>query len=829
VFGDPYGISNHIINRMKAKQFHCVYITPGERFAQLAEDHYTIVFGNKQHYEKVLNMVESFQGIVHMSSLNYAWKGTGVTAEQIESHQIYGSIGFLFLYQALAARKLVRMPGITIVTNGMQAITDNDVAHPIHRPLWGLAKVMMNECSELSIKYFDLHAEPSARQMDDIVIELISPHEGENEIAFRDGRYVPRLLMPSEEISVTVEQKGFRSNVTYVITGYGGIAFEFIEWMISKGARNFALISRSGKITGSMRSRIAALNESGCTMKVFSADVSNYQELKNVFEKVELSLPPLGGIVHAAGTIKANSLTSVNAQELLYILNPKMKGAWNLHLLTQHKVLDCFILFSSAAALIGLSGQGSYVAANAFLDGLAYMRRSLGLPALSVNWGVIRDAGMVANDPELERYAKEEGFTPVTMPRAMEVFDRIYQQNYTQIGIMKLDLTRLSIYYSQLSARGYFKSLLRTAESVGNNVQPVPGRLSHHLSREEKNASLLECLIKEVSTVTRVSSERIKPLMTFKELGLDSIMAIQLRNKLESTFGLKLSVGMFWNYPSIGEYASFASRLISESQTVRSEEKQPSKWLVIPRPNPAARCRVFCFHDAGGDSTLFSGWEDLLGNQFEVVAIELPGRGKNLYSEKSLQLPELVIQLKKELRTHLDKPYLFFGHSMGGLIAFETARALRHESVVQPELIMLSSVPALGTYSEQDIDFENLSNSILGRKPIDAAIRKSVLRLLEDDLRMISKYRYQPDEPLTTGLIVIRGYGDQRVNDEQAKKWIGETSNYFKVITRPGGHRYIIEDSTFLTSLIGKVWMQKQNNDLVVENTDQVAISILTV
>jgi surfactin synthase thioesterase subunit/acyl carrier protein len=396
---------------------------------------------------------------------------------------------------------------------------------------------------------------------------------------------------------------------------------------------------------------------------------------------------------------------------------------------------------------------------------------------------------------------------------------------------MKLDIARLSIYYSQLSARRYFKSLLRTVQSSScNNAQPVSGSLPHHLSREEKIASILECIIKEVSGVTRVSFERIKPIMTFKELGLDSIMAIQLRNKLEKIFNLKLSVGMFWNYPSVSEYSSFVFSLISENQTVKVPEKPgeepPSRWFVIPKPNPSAQCRIFCFHDAGGDSTLFSGWEDLLGNQFEVVAIEFPGRGQNLSPEKPLQLPELVHQLKKELHPHLNKPYFFFGHSMGGLVAFETARALRYERARQPELILLSSVPALSTYSEHDIGFENLSLSILGRKPVDAAIRKAVLRLLERDLRMISNYHYRPDEPLATGLIVIRGFDDQRVNDEQAKKWMEETSSSFRVITRPGGHRYIAEDGIFLTSLIRKAWVQKQKENLTGEEPEAIAISV---
>jgi surfactin synthase thioesterase subunit/acyl carrier protein len=379
----------------------------------------------------------------------------------------------------------------------------------------------------------------------------------------------------------------------------------------------------------------------------------------------------------------------------------------------------------------------------------------------------------------------------------------------------------MATYYPPLAKSNYFKNLLKPMKNPPrpNGEASYPW---HDLTTTDELISAIQhFLIKEVSRITRIAPARIKPMMTFKELGIDSIMAIQLRNRLGDTFALNLSVGMFWNYPSISEYACFIHHLLGEYQISGAlKTTLNSKWLAIPKKHPSAMFRIFCFHDAGGDSTLFSGWEDLMGDTFEVVALELPGRGQNSEEEMPLSSEDLVEQIKEKLRPYLDKPYLFFGHSMGGLLAFETARALRYEGLQQPELMVLSSVPALSTYVEQDIEFENLSAEIPNLRTMDADIRKSVLSLLKNDLRMIRSYRYIAGKPLNLDLLAIRGSGDSRITDEQVKQWKDETTGLFKVVTRPGGHRYIKEDSYFVTSLISSEWslMRGQTGALNSEN-----------
>src|SRR5688500_7074699 len=131
--------------------------------------------------------------------------------------------------------------------------------------------------------------------------------------------------------------------------------------MIAQGARHVALVSRTGEAAPEVQQRMNVPRSHGCRFKILLADARNHAALSRVFGEIDLSMPPLRGVIHAAGVIEARSLTDLRVEEFLRILNPKVRGAWNLHLLTQHRQLDCFIMFSSASALIGLSGQGSYV------------------------------------------------------------------------------------------------------------------------------------------------------------------------------------------------------------------------------------------------------------------------------------------------------------------------------------------------------------------------------------------------------------------------------------------------------------------------------------
>jgi surfactin synthase thioesterase subunit/NADP-dependent 3-hydroxy acid dehydrogenase YdfG/acyl carrier protein len=689
-----------------------------------------------------------------------------------------------------------------------------------------MAKVMFNELTQYKCRYVDLSANPSMEELDQLLEQLLDTESHEQEVALRGvHQYVPRLGVYRENDSHSVEPRGFTASGTYLITGFKGLGFVFVEWMIRQGARNFALVSRSGDVSHDIQEKIEVLKQQGCTFNIFRADAGVYSEIKTVIDQIESSMPALRGVVHAAGLIEARTLTDLNQTELLRILNPKVKGAWNLHLLTMQKSLDCFILFSSASTLIGLSGQGSYVAANAFLDTLANSRQRMGLPGMSINWGVIKDVGMVANKEALEKYARAEGFEPVSMRDAMDVFHAIYDSQHTQIGIVRLHPETMANYYSSLSQTPYFKGLLGKETIVQAKETRLLDKLAAAKSTEERIVMLEDLVTQMVSKIVKTPPSRIKASMTFKGLGIDSLMAIQLRNMLEKNIDMKLSVAMFWAHPSIHEYAMFLANSLAEQLLIKTMEDQSAQavrsnldhWFVRHGDSVNAKVRLFCFHDAGGDASLYHSWPEVLGNEIEVVAVEMPGRGKRMKEAAYSDLSVLISDMIPVMLPLLDKPFSFFGHSMGGLVAFEITRALKKTHNIQPRDLFISSTPGLTTYTLREVDHtlhvEELATIFphLHRDAIaDDELHRYLIDLMRGDLRLLGGYRYVETEPINVPITVIHGDADERVRSDQALAWKKETSSNFTVITRPGGHRYIDHDRAFLGNLLRKTCLNTQ-------------------
>jgi surfactin synthase thioesterase subunit/acyl carrier protein len=367
-------------------------------------------------------------------------------------------------------------------------------------------------------------------------------------------------------------------------------------------------------------------------------------------------------------------------------------------------------------------------------------------------------------------------------------------------------------YYSDLAGTGYFKGLIASESTVEPDKTDFMENFHSLLSPEERIDQLEKLITMYVARIAKSSPSQINTTMTFRRIGVDSIMAIQLRNLLEKTLNLKISVTTFWSHPSIKEYALFLNNTLP-GQPQKDAERQASglsdlKWFVIPRPNPHAAVRLFCFHDAGGSSSLYHSWENKLDDTMELVLVELPGRGKRFSEKMYADVRDLILDLKPVLTPLLDRPFAFFGHSMGSLIAFEMAQTLRKVGL-GPIALFISSSPALDVDFKQEVDphrneeelsdmFPHIANASAG----DKEWHRLLVDLLRSDLQLLNNYRYEKDDPLTIPLVVIHGEEDTGIKKYQAEAWCKETLGTCKVIQRPGGHRYIEHDDEFLIKLV---------------------------
>lgn len=302
-------------------------------------------------------------------------------------------------------------------------------------------------------------------------------------------------------------------------------------------------------------------------------------------------MPPLKGIVHAAGVIITQLVSDFKKEDFYKTTAPKINGGWNLHQLSQNYNLDLFVLFSSASTLLGQTGLGIYVSANAFLDSLAYYRQVNGLPAIAINWGTMSDAGMLTMIDDLEENANQGGYASMRMTEAMSVFEMIYHQNYARMGIMKLDINQVFKFFAVLANSNFLNELKTTETKDAISTSKLIDKLSN--TPKNDRIEILEDFIKEhVANVIKSPVDRLTTNASFKELGIDSLMAVQLRNAIDRDLGTKLTVTAFWKHPTISDYAEFLLGKISDTIQTSSatteeanEERTDSTETIKPEEN----------------------------------------------------------------------------------------------------------------------------------------------------------------------------------------------------------------------------------------------------
>ena len=256
----------------------------------------------------------------------------------------------------------------------------------------------------------------------------------------RSGKHVGKVVLALGENRLAAKATKVRSQATYLITGgLGALGLHVACWLAEQGATHLALVGRSGE-SPERRQAVGELEQAAVEVRVFAADVSQPGAIERVLSELAASMPPLRGVVHAAGMLDDGVVQRQNWPRFERVLAPKISGAWRLHTLTADVDLDFFVCFSSAASLLGWAGQGNYAAANAFLDALAQHRRAVGLPALSINWGPWRTLGMAASLGERERARlAESGLGAIDPAEGLAVLGELLETDEPQVAVLPVD------------------------------------------------------------------------------------------------------------------------------------------------------------------------------------------------------------------------------------------------------------------------------------------------------------------------------------------------------------------------------------------------------
>ncbi|HXH92323.1 MAG TPA: type I polyketide synthase [Thermoanaerobaculia bacterium] len=425
-------------------------------------------------------------------------------------------------------------PNVRLITHGAQAVREGDRVDPTNAWVWGLAKVVAIEQPQLRWSCVDLDPDLSVGEQLSLLQNV--PHE--NQVAFRGGEaYVPRLV-PATTGATAGATARVRDDCAYVITGASGaLGGHVARWLVRQGARHLILVSRS----------TPNLDDLGDDVRIVNADVADADSLAPVFD----SAVPIKGIIHAAGVLDDALLYDMSRERFARVFAPKVAGTWNLHQRSLGLDLDFFVCFSSAAALIGSAGQANYAAANAYMDALMDHRRALGMPGLSINWSAWAEGGMAGNSAER---MTSIGIEMIDPSAGLETLGHLLQYDGAQVGVIPADWSKLLP--SMFDAPPPFFSRLIAPKSKTTPAGILP--LLENTPRDERRQRLEDHLRQIVVAVAgRNVFDGMSEDANFFELGMDSLMALDLRNRLQTELDRALPSTVALEYPGVRELADY--------------------------------------------------------------------------------------------------------------------------------------------------------------------------------------------------------------------------------------------------------------------------------
>ncbi|MXY31280.1 MAG: SDR family NAD(P)-dependent oxidoreductase, partial [Gammaproteobacteria bacterium] len=401
----------------------------------------------------------------------------------------------------------------------------------------------------------------------------------------RSARHIGKIVVTTPPLV----RGRLRQDRTYLVTGgLGGIGCAVADWLAERGAGTIVLNGRRPP-DPEVQKAIDSLRERGFTVQVELADVTDAAAMDEMLGRMDLELPPLGGVIHSVGVLSDGALTNQSWERFEEVLWPKILGAWHLHRATVDRDLDMFVLFSSRVGVMGNPGQANHAAANAFLDQLAGHRRALGLPGQAIAWGAWSEIGEAAEQKErIERQRASRGGRWFTPQQGIRSFDRLVREDVTNSVVMSMDW---SVFEEAVEDRPPFlEDLLSTTDAEAESPALSDDLITRlgQTPAAEREALLVSFLQQELQAVLRLPSAP-EPTVGFFDLGMDSLMAVELRNRLNRAFADAYSASntVVFDYPDIAVLARhLAEELgdIGEVGPAPVPQAQPE-----PERRPAAR------------------------------------------------------------------------------------------------------------------------------------------------------------------------------------------------------------------------------------------------
>jgi amino acid adenylation domain-containing protein len=549
IFADEGGAGQQLAAALRAKGAACTLAHAGPEYHRSGASVWHLDPEDPEHFRRLL--AETTGG---KQRVIFLWGLDETTASARACSAL------LHLVQALSREQQGHSRKAWVVTcDAVEVDESSAVSGLAQSTLWGFAKGAMLEHPDLFGSPIDLDQFDSANQPEELLTEILS-ESSEDQVAFRGGnRYLARLIkLPAVETAALPVSP----DAAYMITGgFGALGLRTARWLVARGARALILIGRQGSATAEAQEALRELRGQGAVIRCEQLDIADAGAVESLFSAVRQDGIPLRGIIHAAGVLGYKPITQIERAELENVLRPKVKGAWLLHEHSLGFPLDFFVLFSSIASAWGSPKQAHYSAANRFLDSLAHYRRHLGQPAVSLNWGPWSKGGMTSQADEA--LLRRVGINALDPDRALDALDHA---SGSQLTVADMNWALFQGSYEARGRRPFLDHMC--AAPPKQQSANTAFALLRNASLTERRRLLVELIEIETADILGFESTALDRDRGFFDMGMDSLMAVELRSRLENKLGATFPATLLFEQPSINALADSLAkeRPASESQ-----------------------------------------------------------------------------------------------------------------------------------------------------------------------------------------------------------------------------------------------------------------------
>ena len=624
-----------------------------------------------------------------------------------------------------------------------------------------------------------------------------------------------------------------KADRTYLISGgSGGIGLVLARWLADKGAKHIALLSPSGERKPEVKSLCEDLRRQAVQIQAWPCDISDGRQLENTLSQIKQNMPGIAGVFHGAMVLDDAEFLEIDEKRFDLTMRPKAIGAMELHLKTLNEPLDWFIMFSSASAAFGNPRQANYNAANLFLEGLSRQRQKMGLPASTVQLGVVGGVGFVARNKNVAQAFERVGWRLVHINEILHGLEKVIVEQPAVRCLADANWKTVSDGFASDRVKKRLEKLIQSENTAGASGSGSSNLFEKALQAPESPEAfeaVAQGLEKELVKIL-ASGGTVSRTSPITEFGLDSLMITQLRYWIQSNLKVDITLMQLMQGPSVESLSKQILQILA-TRTTTSQNEAANSWILPGFQNPEAKMRLFCFAYMGGASSqIFGPWQNLVHKDIELCLVALPGSMDRAAETPIEDFKTLIKTLVQQLSPLCDKPFAVYGHSQGALIGFEWLREMKrthqHEHAKQlivgaypaPQLPRpfreVTSLPEALTdvipeALEKQIDLFGLSEAL--RK--DQGLKKALWPGLKAGFRLTDSYQFQAGNKLDVPLTVMAGSLDPAFSVSELKPWFEQTSDGFEFLICEGaGHLFVDSHRHWLIKELNRILLSKMTS-----------------